>query len=119
MKVHLTYTNHNLISCEAFINTIGDPHNMPLTILTDREIQALLESLTVDDLLGFRNALASALREHSARRTQTSDNATALEQPERISVHSPATGATTLFMPSCNTAGNAVKGKPPCPTHFT
>ncbi|KAK4242795.1 hypothetical protein C8A03DRAFT_11005 [Achaetomium macrosporum] len=75
---------------------------MTLTVLTDDQIRSLLESLTVDELEGFRQALASALYEYSTGAT--------VHQPERISVHSTATGATTLFMPSSNSAGNGIKG---------
>jgi hypothetical protein len=75
---------------------------MTLTVLTDDQIRSLLENLTADELEGFRKALASALYEYSTGGT--------VEQPERISVHSKATGATTLFMPSSNSAGNGIKG---------
>ncbi|SPQ26847.1 93eb211c-69b4-444c-adb4-bb3115c7e18a [Thermothielavioides terrestris] len=78
---------------------------MTLTVLADDQIQTLLENLTAADLEGFRNALASALHEYSARR----EGETSVHQPERISVQSAATGATTLFMPSCNSAGNGIK----------
>ncbi|KAH6617021.1 hypothetical protein F5144DRAFT_633316 [Chaetomium tenue] len=78
---------------------------MTLTVLTDDQIRSLLENLTVDDLDGFQNALISALHEHSAGAQSES----AIHQPERVSIHSPATGCTTLFMPSANSTGNAVK----------
>ncbi|KAK4249563.1 hypothetical protein C7999DRAFT_12639 [Corynascus novoguineensis] len=82
---------------------------MTLTILTDDEIRSLLENLTPGDLGGFSEALASALHEYSAARQDGRWSDTSIHQPERIAVHSAATGATTLFMPSCNSAGNAVK----------
>jgi hypothetical protein len=82
---------------------------MTLTVLTDDQIRSLLENLTAAELEGFRRALASALHEYSAG---GKGGQTAIHQPERISVHSTATGATTLFMPSCNSAGNGVKGIP-------
>ncbi|KAL2171266.1 hypothetical protein VTG60DRAFT_3372 [Thermothelomyces hinnuleus] len=87
---------------------------MTLTVLTDDEIRSLLENLTLDDLEGFGEALASTLYEYSTGAQgegegegegETSDT----RQPERISVRRADTGATTLFMPSCNSAGNAVK----------
>jgi hypothetical protein len=80
---------------------------MTLTVLTDDQIRSLLENLTVPELAGFQDALASALHEYS---TAGQDDTTSVHQPERISVHSAATGATTLFMPSCNSAGNGIKG---------
>ncbi|KAL2147284.1 hypothetical protein VTI28DRAFT_10274 [Corynascus sepedonium] len=82
---------------------------MTLTVLTDDEIRSLLENLTPEDLEGFSEALASALHEYSAARQDGRGSDTSIHQPERIVVHSAATGATTLFMPSCNSAGNAVK----------
>lgn len=84
---------------------------MTLTVLTDDQIRSLLENLTVSELDGFQNALLSALHEHSAGAQSES----AIHQPERVSIHSPATGCTTLFMPSANSTGNAVKGTPPSP----
>ncbi|KAK3316390.1 ornithine cyclodeaminase [Apodospora peruviana] len=76
---------------------------MTLTVLTDDEIRLLLENLTPDDLTNFRDDLRAALHLYSAG-TQTSTH-----QPERTSVHSEATGATTLFMPSASPAGQGVK----------
>ncbi|KAK4158350.1 hypothetical protein C8A00DRAFT_39331 [Chaetomidium leptoderma] len=78
---------------------------MTLTVLTDDQIRALLENLTVAELEGFSGALASALHEYSTG----TQGGTATHQPERISVHSTATGATTLFMPSHNSTGNGIK----------
>lgn len=81
---------------------------MTLTVLTDDQIRALLENLTAAELEAFRRALAASLHEHAAGTSPTGEPT--LPQPERISVHRPTTGATTLFMPSCNSAGNGVKG---------
>ncbi|KAK4100535.1 NAD(P)-binding protein [Parathielavia hyrcaniae] len=80
---------------------------MTLTVLTDEQIRALLENLTVAELESFRVALASALHEHSAG----IQGETSPHQPERVSVHSTATGATTLFMPLHNSSGHGVKGQ--------
>ncbi|KAH6617855.1 hypothetical protein B0J18DRAFT_492820 [Chaetomium sp. MPI-SDFR-AT-0129] len=82
---------------------------MTLTVLTDDQIRSVLENLTLGELNGFRDALVSALREYSASSGKNPDEPTSVHQPERISVHSAATGATTLFMPSCNSAGHGVK----------
>lgn len=81
---------------------------MPLSILTDDEIRVLLESLTQEELEPFTTALKIALHEYS---TNTQSDDSLLHQPERISVHSNTTGATTLFMPSCSQGGHGVKGK--------
>ncbi|KAL2135106.1 hypothetical protein VTI74DRAFT_9816 [Chaetomium olivicolor] len=78
---------------------------MTLTVLTDDQIRSLLENLTPSELEGFRVALASALHEHSTG----IEAETATHQPERTSVHNTTTGATTLFMPSCNSSGNGIK----------
>lgn len=80
---------------------------MPLSVLTDDEIRLLLENLTQDDLEPFTAGLKLALHEYS---TNTQSDDTLVHQPERISVHSPATGATTLFMPSTSPGGHGVKG---------
>jgi hypothetical protein len=82
---------------------------MTLTILTDDQIRSLLENLTPAELEGFRGALASALHEYSTG----IKGETSIHQPERLSVHSNATGATTLFMPSCNPTGHGIKGPHP------
>ncbi|KAK4133617.1 NAD(P)-binding protein [Trichocladium antarcticum] len=75
---------------------------MTLTVLTDEQIRGLLENLTASELEGFRHNLASALQQYSA-------GDAAIHQPDRISVTSAATGATTLFMPSASSAGNGIK----------
>ncbi|GAB1315969.1 Proline utilization protein PrnX-like [Madurella fahalii] len=85
---------------------------MTLTVLNDDEIRSLLEGLTAAELEGFRGALASALNEHSSDRAQGSSGTAgipSIQQPERTSVHSTATGATTLFMPSSSSIGNGIK----------
>lgn len=86
---------------------------MTLTVLTDDEIRSLLENLTLDDLEGFSEALASALYEYSTSVPGDGGGeggASDTRQPERASVRHPDIGVTTLFMPSSNSAGNAVKG---------
>jgi len=76
---------------------------MPLAILSDAQIRGLLENLTLQELMGFHGILRAALHEYS---TQTQSSA---HQPERTSVYSSTTGATTLFMPSSSPVGNGVK----------
>jgi hypothetical protein len=88
---------------------------MTLTVLTDDQIRSLLENLTPAELEGFRRALASALHEYSTG----IKGETSIHQPERLSVHSNATGATTLFMPSCNSTGHGIKGNPSLTTPFS
>ena len=78
------------------------------SVLTDDQIRELLENLTVDELEEFRAELKAALHLYSTG-TQAPDESS-VNQPERTSIHSPETGATTLFMPSCSPAGHGVKG---------
>ncbi|KAI1473044.1 NAD(P)-binding protein [Daldinia caldariorum] len=80
---------------------------MSLTILSDDQISDLLETLTQEEARGFIDTLRNALREYSTG-TQSIKDGT-VHQPERISVHSNTTGATTLFMPSISSLGHAVK----------
>src|SRR5262245_10886200 len=81
---------------------------MSLSVLTDEQICFLLENLTLEELESFREELKSALHEYS-NGTQSID-VDCIHQPERTSIHSHATGATTLFMPSASPAGHGVKG---------
>jgi ornithine cyclodeaminase/alanine dehydrogenase-like protein (mu-crystallin family) len=78
-----------------------------LSVLTDDQIRELLENLTTDELETFRNELKGTLHEYSTS-TQITE-ASLLHQPERTSVHSAITGATTLFMPSTSPGGHGIK----------
>ncbi|KAI2628604.1 NAD(P)-binding protein [Hypoxylon sp. NC1633] len=80
---------------------------MSLTVLSDDQIRGLLESLSFEEAEGFVQVLKSALHEYSTG-TQSIDDGV-VHQPERTSVRSGATGATTLFMPSFSGLGHAVK----------
>lgn len=80
---------------------------MSLSILTDDQICALLEDLTIDELESFRDCLQSALHDYSTG-TQVEDGE--IHQPPRTVTRSSRTGATSLFMPSCSPAGLGVKG---------
>ncbi|KAK6073918.1 UbiD family decarboxylase [Seiridium cupressi] len=80
---------------------------MALAVLSDEDIRSLLESLTHEDAEGFAYSLKSALHEYSTG-TQSIE-AGLIHQPDRTSIHSRATNATTLFMPSCSAAGHGVK----------
>jgi len=83
---------------------------MTLTVLTDSQIRELLKNLTPSELEGFQKNLESALHEYSKARHAGPEAAAAIQQPERVSIYNPVTGATTLFMPSSSERGNAVKG---------
>ncbi|KAK3994570.1 hypothetical protein QBC44DRAFT_322298 [Cladorrhinum sp. PSN332] len=77
---------------------------MTLTVLTDTQIKSILENLTLPELQAALDALRSALHEYS-----TGSQNSSIHQPERTSVNSAATGATTLFMPSSSSVGTGVK----------
>ncbi|KAK8130857.1 UbiD family decarboxylase [Apiospora sp. TS-2023a] len=84
---------------------------MSLTVLSDDDIRNICESLTGAETEVLADQMRSALREYSTG-TQNFE-AGLIHQPERTVVQSNATNATTLFMPSINADGHAVKGKLP------
>lgn len=80
---------------------------MPLTVLSDSNVKALLESLTETDVEALQKSLRQALHEYS---TGTQDDAAcASQQPERMS-HTSHDGLTMLFMPSTSSTGLGMKG---------
>ena len=81
---------------------------MSLTILSDEQINALLESLSHEEAEELSEGLRSALHDYST--AQQPIDAGLVHQPERTVIHSKVTGATTLFMPSANVSGHGVKG---------
>ncbi len=81
---------------------------MSLAVLTDENVQELLESLTFEELEGFKDSLSSALHEYSTNAQAVADGS--YPQPARVSTHSPATGCTTLYMPACSPQGMGCKG---------
>ncbi|KAK7931791.1 UbiD family decarboxylase [Apiospora marii] len=80
---------------------------MSLTVLSDDDIRNICESLTGAETEALADQMRSALRDYSTG-TQNIE-AGLIHQPERTVVHSNATNATTLFMPSINADGHAVK----------
>lgn len=82
---------------------------MSLTVLSDEHIRGMLESLNNEEATSFAFAMKSALHEYSTGQQSIDDGL--LQQPERTVTQSKATGATTLFMPSCSPAGHGVKGE--------
>ncbi|KAI1205014.1 ornithine cyclodeaminase [Annulohypoxylon truncatum] len=80
---------------------------MSLTVLSDEQIRCLLENLSREEAEGFIYTLRNALHEYSTGTQSIADGV--VHQPERTSVHSNTTGATTLFMPSYSALGHAVK----------
>ncbi|KAI0853575.1 NAD(P)-binding protein [Daldinia vernicosa] len=80
---------------------------MSLTVLSDDQINGLLESLNHDEAQELIDTLRNALHEYSTGTQSIKDGI--VHQPERVSVHSNTTGTTTLFMPSISRLGHAVK----------
>ena len=81
---------------------------MSLAVLSDENVQEILESLTSEELEGFKSTLSSALHEYSTNAQSVADGS--YVQPGRVSTHSPATGCTTLYMPACSPQGMGCKG---------
>ncbi|KAF5721421.1 hypothetical protein FMUND_3549 [Fusarium mundagurra] len=79
---------------------------MAYTILSNDQVNSILEGLTVDELDEFRHVLASSLHEFSTGVPALEE---AFQQPERISTLHPETMATTLYMPSCAPCGMGCK----------
>jgi hypothetical protein len=82
---------------------------MTLTVLSDDQVRAILESLTLDELEDFRHELASALHEYSTGVQGTDQSA--YQQPHRMTTRHPGSQATTLYMPSCGPTGMGCKGE--------
>ncbi|OTB03606.1 hypothetical protein M426DRAFT_60089 [Hypoxylon sp. CI-4A] len=80
---------------------------MSLTVLSDKQIWNLLESLTHEEAESLVHSLRNALHEYSTGTQSIKDGV--VHQPERTFIHSKTTGSTTLFMPSYSVLGHAVK----------
>lgn len=78
---------------------------MPLTVLTDGDIRALLDTLTREDVLSCHKALADALHSYSTAIDPVDSASCASNQPQRIAIKQKD-GSSTLFMPS--TSDNAL-----------
>ena len=81
---------------------------MSLTVLSDDQVKAILNDLTLQEFEDFRHVLAGALHEFSTN-TQAVDEEV-FQQPLRITTRHPDTCATTLYMPSCGPDGMGCKG---------
>ncbi|KAL8689156.1 MAG: hypothetical protein Q9218_005106 [Villophora microphyllina] len=80
---------------------------MPLTVLSDSDIHALLYSLSHDDVVSLQENLAEALHEYSTG-TQETTGCCSTNQPQRIAI--PATdNRTTLFMPASTSTSRGMK----------
>lgn len=97
---------------------------MTLSVLTDTQIQSLLENLTGEELVAFQKGLKDALFAYSnstpggpetgsgteSREGPTGGSDTS-STPARTTVKNAKTGTSTLFMPSCSEIGTGVKGE--------
>ncbi|KAF5645582.1 hypothetical protein F52700_2145 [Fusarium sp. NRRL 52700] len=79
---------------------------MTYTVLSNDQVNSILEGLTVDELDEFRHVLASSLHEFSTGVPALEE---AFQQPERVSTLHPETMARTLYMPSCAPCGMGCK----------
>lgn len=81
---------------------------MTFTILSNDQVNSILEGLNVDELEEFRHVLASSLHEFSTGIPALEE---AFQEPERTSTLHPDTMAETLYMPSCAPCGMGCKGE--------
>ncbi|PSN61062.1 NAD(P)-binding protein [Corynespora cassiicola Philippines] len=81
---------------------------MPLTILSDSDVRALLLSLTKDDILDLQQNLADALHYYSTATEEDQNGCCSSYQPLRTALKR-SDGQTTLFMPASSNDGLGVK----------
>lgn len=81
---------------------------MPLTILSNKNIQHLLLDLRKEDLHQMMERLREALDEYSLSKSE--DSCSADNQPEPTSIES-SNGTTTRFMPATSSSYLGMKGE--------
>jgi hypothetical protein len=81
---------------------------MTLTVLSDEQVNTILEGLTLDELDEFSHVLSHSLHEFSTN--AQIDDTGAFQQPHRATTWHPETQATTFYMPSCGPEGMGCKG---------
>ena len=81
---------------------------MPLTILSDHEINSLLEGLTLEELEEFRHVLASALHQYSGGSDDVDGDV--FQEPRGSSTVHQEAMTTTRFSSACGPDGMASKG---------
>ncbi|THZ05981.1 NAD(P)-binding protein [Aureobasidium pullulans] len=79
---------------------------MPVTVLSDHDVQRVLHSLTSQDIDDIQQSLADALHQYSTAGEE--DGCCSAYQPQRIHMKS-TDGATSLFMPASSSSGMGVK----------
>ena len=81
---------------------------MPLTILSDDDVQEVLDSLDKQDVLNMHKALADALHSYSTATEPADTGCCQSNQPKRLQIKLKG-GATTLFMPSVSDDALGIK----------
>ena len=81
---------------------------MPLTVLSNKNIQHLLLDLRKEDLHQMMERLREALDEYSLRKSK--EGCSADNQPESTAVEA-SNGTTTLFMPATSSTYLGMKGE--------
>ena len=81
---------------------------MTLTVLSDDQVNTILEGLTLDELDEFSSVLSQSLHEFSTN-AQVADSGV-FQQPHRVTTRHPETQATTFYLPSCAPEGMGCKG---------
>lgn len=79
---------------------------MPLTVLSDKDVNKILHSLTKDDILQLQQSLADALHWYST--SNDANDCCSDFQPERTNLKRKD-GSTTLFMPASAMSAQGVK----------
>jgi ornithine cyclodeaminase/alanine dehydrogenase-like protein (mu-crystallin family) len=79
---------------------------MPVTVLSDHDVQRVLHSLTSQDIDDIQQSLADALHQYSTAGEE--DGCCSAYQPQRIHMNR-TDGATSLFMPASSSSGMGVK----------
>lgn len=79
---------------------------MPLTVLSDDQVNAVFEGLTPDELDEFRSVLSEALHEFSTNVRGPEDG---FQQPHGVSTLHPETQVKTSYMSSCGPCGMGCK----------
>lgn len=79
---------------------------MPLTVLTDRDVNRVLHDFDRNDILRLQESMADALHWYST--SNDANDCCSDFQPERTHLQRKD-GSTTLFMPSSGTSGQGIK----------
>lgn len=82
---------------------------MSLIILSDPEVQHILESLTQDSLTSFRQTLWTALHDFST--SVQAGPGGPYQQPPGMATNHPSANTTSLYSPSSGPEGMSFKGE--------